>query len=39
MVGEDWPEVQDNLQKVAVKRTPTDDGVRKANENICKVPG
>ena len=39
VVGEDWPEVQDNLQKVAVKRTPTDDGVRKANENICKVPG
>jgi LCP family protein required for cell wall assembly len=39
VVGENWPEVQDNLQKVAVKRIPSDDGVRKASENICKVPG
>ena len=38
VVGQDWSEVQGNLQKVSVKRAPTDDGVRKANENICKIP-
>ena len=39
VVGKDWPEVRGNLQKVQVKRAPTDDGVRKANEDICKIPG
>lgn len=33
VVGDDWPGVSD----VVIKRPPRDEGVRKANENICAV--
>jgi LCP family protein required for cell wall assembly len=35
VVGQDWP----GVTKVVVKKEKTDDGVRSADENICKIPG
>jgi LCP family protein required for cell wall assembly len=35
VVGKDWP----GVNSVVVKKPPSDDGVRKGNENICNVPG
>jgi LCP family protein required for cell wall assembly len=35
VVGKDWP----GVNKVVVKKTPEDEGVRKGSENICNVPG
>jgi LCP family protein required for cell wall assembly len=39
VAGDDWSEVDQDVQKVQVKRLSPSDGVRKADENICKVPG
>jgi LCP family protein required for cell wall assembly len=35
VVGKDWP----GVNPVVVKKPPSNDGVRKGNENICNVPG
>jgi LCP family protein required for cell wall assembly len=35
VVGKDWP----GVNKVVVKKTPDEEGIRKGSENICNVPG